>query len=68
LGETKESLNTVYDQKLKVEEVIDEKNDKILQLEKEVVRKNDEVNCRKEIIDAMTASLMKHEKESATMS
>jgi hypothetical protein len=36
-------------------------------LEKEVVRKNEEINCRKEVIDAMTSSLMHHEKESAEL-
>ena len=32
-------------------------------MEKELARKNDEVNCRKEVLDFMQASLMKHEKE-----
>ena len=46
------------DKLLKIEEVIDEKNDKYLQLEKEYHRKCDEVNLRKEVIDSMSDSLM----------
>ena len=49
------------DKLLKIEEVIDEKNDKYLQLEKEYHRKCDEVNLRKEVIDSMSDSLMQHE-------
>lgn len=41
------------DKNLKIMETIDEKNDKILQLEKELQRKVDEVNLRKEIIESM---------------
>ena len=52
------------DRKLKIETVIDEKNERITQLERELTRKEDEVNLRKEVIDSMGASLMKHETES----
>jgi chromosome segregation ATPase len=52
------------DSKLKIETVIDEKNEQIAQLERELARKEDEVNLRKEVIDSMGASLMKHETES----
>ena len=65
--ENKETLmhkNKEIDKNLKIEEIVDEKNERIVQLEKEVQRKNDEINCRKEMIDAMSASLMSHEKES----
>lgn len=44
-------------------EEIDIKNDKINTLEKELLLKTEEVNLRKEIIDSMAASLLKHERE-----
>lgn len=59
--------NSEIDRNLKVEEIVDTKNERILELEKEVLRLVDEVNCRKEMIDAMSASLMGHEKESQQM-
>ena len=52
------------DSKLKIETVIDEKNERITQLERELARKDDEVNLRKEVIDSMGDSLLKHENES----
>ncbi len=51
------------DKVLKVETSIDEQQDKIKELEKELGRKNDEIELRKEVIDSMSASMMKHEKE-----
>ena len=51
------------DKLLKVEEIIDGKQDRINALEKELARKNDEVECRKEVIESMSSSMMKHEKE-----
>ena len=33
------------------------------ELEKELGRKNDEIELRREVIDSMSASMMKHEKE-----
>jgi len=65
--EVEEQRNTEMDKNLKIEEEIDKKNDRILQLEKEVVRKSEEITCRKEVIDAMSRSLMNHEKESAEL-
>lgn len=55
------------DRNLKIEETIDAKNDRILQLEKELQRKTDEVNLRKEVIDSMSESLMRHEHDSAEL-
>lgn len=55
------------DRNLKIEETIDMKNDRILQLEKEKVRQLDEINLRKEVIDSMSSSLMRHEKDSAEL-
>ena len=43
--------------------MIDERQEKINQLEKELARKTDEVEIRKEVIESMSASMMKHEKE-----
>ena len=51
------------DKVLKVESKVDEKVDRIKELEKELGRKNDEVELRKEVIDSMSANMMKHEKE-----
>lgn len=49
------------DRNLKIEETIDEKNEKIIQLEKELQRKTDEIELRKEVINSMSQSLLKHE-------
>ena len=46
--------NDEMDRCLKIEETIDLKNERILQLEKELQRKCDEVNLRKEVIDSMS--------------
>ena len=51
------------DKVLRVETTIDEKQEKIKELEKELGRKNDEIELRREVIDSMSASMMKHEKE-----
>lgn len=59
--------NAEMDKNLKIEETIDAKNERILQLEKDLQRKTDEVNLRKEVIESMSASLMKHERESGEM-
>ncbi len=55
------------DKNLKIEETIDAKNERIVQLEKDLQRRNEEVELRKEIIESMSASLMRHEKESAEL-
>lgn len=51
------------DKNLKTGEIIDGKNEQIIQLEKELQRKTDESNLRKEVIDSLSESLMKHEGE-----
>ncbi len=51
------------DKVLKVETSVDEYKDRIRDLEKELARKNDEIVLRREVIDSMGASMMKHEKE-----
>lgn len=55
------------DKNLKIEETIDLKNEKIVQLEKEIQRQLDEINLRKEVIESLSNSLMKHEKDSADL-
>ncbi len=55
------------DKNLKIEETIDAKNERIVSLEKDLQRRNEEVELRKEIIESMSASLMRHEKESAEL-
>jgi hypothetical protein len=51
------------DKCLKIGETVDERNERIVQLEKEYQRKCDEVSLRKEVIDSMSQSLMKHESD-----
>ena len=55
--------NAEMDKILKVETNVDEKQDRIHQLEKELARKTDEVMIRKEVIDSMSENMMRHEKE-----
>eukprot|EP00347_Sterkiella_histriomuscorum_P016614 403352511 len=59
--------NYEMDRNLKIGETIDLLNEKIVQLDKELQRRNDEINLRKEVIDSMSNSLMKHEKESGEL-
>lgn len=54
---------TEMDKVLKVETSVDEYKDRIRELEKELARKNDEIVLRREVIDSMGASMLKHEKE-----
>lgn len=56
--------NNEMDTKLKIEEIIDQKNQEINQLKMDLARKEDEVKLRKEVIDSMSGSLLKHETES----
>lgn len=51
------------DKNLKVEETIDEMKDKIVGLEKELQRRNDEVRLRKEVIDSMSKQVMDQDQE-----
>ncbi len=59
--------NSEMDKNLKVGETLDEKNERIQQLEKDLARRTDEVALRKEVIESMSSSLMKHEKDNAEM-
>ena len=56
-------MNIEIDKNLKVDQVIDGYKERIIQLEKELQRKTDEVEIRKEVIESMSASFLKHEKE-----
>ena len=56
-----EEKNALLDKILKIEEVIDGKNERIAQLEKEYQRKADEAELRREVIDSMSQSLMAQE-------
>jgi hypothetical protein len=51
------------DKLLKVEEIIDGKQERINALEKELHRAREEVELRREVIESMSASMLKHEKE-----
>lgn len=57
----------LIDDKFNVEKVLDKKTEKINELERQVSLAIDEVNCRKQVIDSMSNSLLSHEKESAKM-
>lgn len=56
-----EEKNALLDKILKIEEVIDAKDERIAQLEKEYQRKADEAELRREVIDSMSQSLMAQE-------
>jgi len=58
-----EERNAEIDRNLKIEETVDAKSDRIRELEKELQRKTDEAELRREVIESLSASLMKHEKE-----
>ena len=60
-GHLESERNFHMDKCLKIEETIDEKNERITQLEKEYQRKCDEADLRKEVIDSMSQSLMQQE-------
>lgn len=55
--------NAEVDKILEVETSVDSHQDQIRALEKELARKTDEVEIRKEVIESMSASMMRHEKE-----
>lgn len=51
------------DTNLKIEERVDERNQRIKELERDLQRKNDEVDLRKEVLDSMGDNLVKYENE-----
>lgn len=57
----------MFEEKFKVEETVDERNNRIQQLELELQRAKEEVACRKLVIAEMTSSLLRHEEESAEL-
>jgi hypothetical protein len=59
--------NAEIDRNLKIEETIDAKSERIKELEKELQRKTEEVDLRREVIDSMSASLLKHERENSEL-
>lgn len=59
--------NTLKDEKFKVDEKIDQLQEQIKRLEKNLQLASDEVNLRKTINDSMGENLMKHESESMQM-
>ena len=56
--------NTLKDEKFQMDEKIDQLNDVIKKLEKNLQLATDEVHLRKSIVDSMGENLMKHESES----
>ena len=67
LNSVREKSDQLYDEKFKVEEVVDAKNVAIEKLELELQRAHEEVGVRKMVIDEMGQSMLAHEKESADM-
>ncbi|CDW74319.1 UNKNOWN [Stylonychia lemnae] len=65
--QTLAQLNLELDKNLRTGEFIDSLNEKIATLEKELQRGEDEIKLRKEVIDSMSNSLMKHERESGEL-
>lgn len=59
--------NTLKDEKFKLDEKIDQLQEQIKRLEKNLQLASDEVNLRKTINDSMGENLMKHESESMQM-
>lgn len=62
-AEMLEQYNMVVDKNLKIEEMMDAKNEKIVQLERDLARRTDEIGLRKEVIDSMGQSLMQYEED-----
>ena len=59
--------NAEMDKNLKTGELIDSLHAQIRELELELQRKSDEANLRKDVIDSLSNSLMKHEKQSGEL-
>lgn len=55
--------NVEVDKNLKIEQIVDSKNEKIATLERDLARKCDEINLRREVIDSMGVTLMKYEED-----
>ncbi len=55
------------DKNLKTGETIDEKNERIQYLERDLQRRDDEIALRKEVIDSLSQNLMQHEKTSGEL-
>jgi hypothetical protein len=56
-----QKLNEETDKNLKVQEIIDQKDEQIKTLERDLVRKSDEANLRTEVINSLSQSLIVHE-------
>ena len=67
MNEIREKSDQLFEEKMKVEQVVDEKDTNIQQLEKELQRSKEEVVVRKMVIDDMGVNMLAHEKESADM-
>lgn len=67
LAEMRDKRDQLYDEKYKLEAVIDQQKAEIEKLETDLMRAKDEVNCRKMVIDEMSNSMLLHEQESMDM-
>ena len=67
LESIREKRDQLYDEKFKVEEIVDQKVAVIERLQLELQRAREEVDTRKLVIDEMSKSMLFHEKESGEM-
>lgn len=56
-----EERNVEMDKNLKVQEIIDQKDEQIKMIERDLVRKSDEADLRTEVINSLSQSLIAHE-------
>jgi len=66
-NEVRENRDQLFEEKFKVEEVVDSKDKEIQQLELEMQRAREEVIMRKDVIESMSKNLIEHETESRDM-
>lgn len=67
LKEVRDTRDTLIQDKNKLDANLDEQKNEIERLTTEVARAKDDVECRKQIIDEMSNSMLHHERESMEM-
>jgi len=67
LKEVMATRDSALEEKYSLEAKIDQQKDEIEKLELELSRSQDDVSCRKMIVDDLSRVLLEHEKESADM-
>ena len=64
IAELQDDKNRINDEKFASEQIIDQKKEEIVRLEKELQKALDEAELRRVIFDTMSANLLKHEEDS----